>query len=77
MCTCMYVCTSHNPYILLILAGWPVPIPGMERAHARGAPSAGTPFILQGLIWYKLDGPAQTVAYLADAQMKLMGYTLF
>ena len=49
----------------------------MERAHARGAPSAGTPFILQGLIWYKLDGPAQTLAYLADAQMKLMGYTLF
>ncbi len=49
----------------------------MERAHARGALSAGTPFILQGLIWYKLDGPAQTLAYLADAQMKLMGYTLF
>ena len=63
--------------MLLILAGWPVSTPGMERAYARGDPSAGTPFILQGLIWYKLDGPAQTVAYLADAQMKLMGYTLF
>ena len=25
---------------------------------------------------YKLDGPAQTLAYLADAQMKLMGFTL-
>ena len=46
-------------------------------ATPPGAPSAGTPFILQALIWYKLDGPAQTVAYLADAQMKLMGYTLF
>ena len=25
---------------------------------------------------YKLDGPAQSLAYLADAQMKLMGFTL-
>mmetsp|Transcript_31464 Transcript_31464/g.74301 ORF Transcript_31464/g.74301 Transcript_31464/m.74301 type:complete len:250 (-) Transcript_31464:324-1073(-) len=36
----------------------------------------GGPFILQSLIWYKLDGPAQALAYLADAQMKLMGFTL-
>ena len=71
------MCESQSLHAPTPLAGRPVSIPGVKRAHARGAPSAGTPFILQGLIWYKLDGPAQTLAYLADAQMKLMGYTLF
>jgi hypothetical protein len=63
--------------MLLLLTGWPVSIPGVARAHGPADPSAGTPFILQALIWYKLDGPAQTFAYLADAQTKLLGQTLF
>ena len=49
-----------------MLVSYPYPQPTPLATN-----SSGGPFILQSLIWYKLDGPAQTLAYLADAQMKL------
>ena len=61
-----------------ILTVWPVPTVSCTWSGVTPlvTNSPGGPFILQSLIWYKLDGPAQALAYLADAQMKLMGFTL-